>query len=198
MSASAARPQLEIIASTTAAEPGPPDLAALPAARAIRLAVLARLDDAERGYEQMLAGHPDGLHDLRVALRRVRTLLRAFAPLVEDTVKPKTVRALRQLARATGEARDAEVAAAWVSAMTDVAPRARAGVRDAAERLLAERDAALELLRARLDRELPGLIARLNKQLAAGDHEVAVGVSGPGLSFRDAAGAVVDKQKARL
>lgn len=169
-----------------------------PAASAVRLVARERLAAAARGYEQVLAGGADGLHDLRVALRRLRTLLREFGPLIEDTVTRKTMRALRSLARATSDARDAEVAADWVLAQKDVPARARAGVRDAAARMVAERDAALKSMCAQLEREFPGLLARLEKQLADPRVTALRASAVASETFAEATAAVVERRKARL
>jgi CHAD domain-containing protein len=162
------------------------------------MVALARIDAAKRGYEQMLAGHSEGLHDLRVSVRRLRTLLRAFRPLVDNSVRKKTLRALRSIARATGKARDAEVAAEWISAQSDVPPRARSGVRDAVHRLEEEREAGLKSVRARLEREFPALVARLSKQLFIATDAQPGAQSATAELFGAAAEAAVIQQKARL
>jgi CHAD domain-containing protein len=132
----------------------------------VRTVALARLHEATVGYQHLLGGDDDGLHDLRVALRRLRTWVRAFHSFLDDTLKKKTRRRLTALARATSGARDAEVAAAWVASQTDIPPRAVAGVRDVARRLNEARHDAKVILMARLDRDFAGLAAALTKQLA--------------------------------
>jgi CHAD domain-containing protein len=146
----------------------------------------------------LVAGHDDGLHDLRVALRRLRTLLRAFRPLVEDSLKRKTLRALRTLARATSDARDAEVACAWVSSQADIPPRAQPGVREIARRFAEERDAARAAIRERLDDELPSLVNRLTKQLSAYAEMQSLNAPVVAPTFGEVAGAVIERQRSRL
>lgn len=194
---------LELTPPASPAGMGTSGVGSQPAASAVRSVARERLAAAERGYEQVVAGGAGGLHDLRVALRRLRTLLREFRLLIEDTVTRRTMRALRSVARATGEARDAEVAAGWVLAQNDVPPRARAGVRDAATRLVAERDSALKKLRAQLERDLPGLLARLARQLAeprTAEPRTAEPYTGVVASetFGDATATVIERRKARL
>jgi CHAD domain-containing protein len=142
------------------------ELLAQPARRAVRVVALARVDEIRRAYDRFVAGDADGLHDVRVGLRRARTWLQAFRAHVDDTLGKKTRRALTALARATTVARDAEVAAAWVRQQPDVPPRARAGFRATAERLEAERDDGLRDVRSRFKKDLPALLDALGRQLA--------------------------------
>jgi CHAD domain-containing protein len=137
-----------------------------PALRAVRTVALAHVDDARRAYERFDAGEMEGLHDLRVALRFVRTWLRAYRPYVSDTLKRKTRRALRSLARATSEARNTEVAAMWVREQVNVAPRAKKGFCETLKRLEKERDNALRSARKRVGADLPAVLDALGSQLA--------------------------------
>ena len=65
-----------------------------------------------------LKGSPDAeaLHDLRVALRRLRSCLRAYAPYVVGMIPAKLTKHLHALARETNAAREAEVQLAWLHA----------------------------------------------------------------------------------
>jgi CHAD domain-containing protein len=65
----------------------------------------ARLDDPS---------DPEALHDFRVALRRLRSWIRAFRRELRGSVRPKYRRRLRAVSRAAGAARDAEVHVAWL------------------------------------------------------------------------------------
>lgn len=96
----------------------------------------AHLDDAAAAAARF-ANHEDteALHDFRVAIRRLRVTIKAYAVL-ESGMSKKQRRRLRKLARATNPGRDAEVQIAWF--------RERAGSFTPAQR------ASLEKLRARL------------------------------------------------
>jgi CHAD domain-containing protein len=86
-------------------------------AEGVRLVALELL--AEAGTAAARLREPadaEALHDFRVAVRRLRSWLRTFAPLVNDTLRKKWRRALRDLAGSTGTARDAEVMRARISA----------------------------------------------------------------------------------
>jgi CHAD domain-containing protein len=65
-----------------------------------------------------LDGDPEELHKLRVATRRMRALLRAAAPLIDDERAEKLRARLGDLGRALGSARDADVFSAYVENAT--------------------------------------------------------------------------------
>lgn len=56
----------------------------------------------------------DALHDFRVALRRLRSWLRAFRPHLDRSVRRRTRRRLSRVADASNAARDAEVQISWL------------------------------------------------------------------------------------
>ena len=81
-----------------------PSMAAGDAFRAIVSAALAHLQANEPGT---LAGRdPEYLHQMRVALRRMRSAFRAFAPVLPQAATAALVTEMRWLARALGPARD--------------------------------------------------------------------------------------------
>jgi len=89
----------------------------LPAARGARLVALDRLDDAGTEADR-LSSDPDdldALHDLRVALRRMRSWLRAFKPELKGGASAKDRHRLRDLVDATNRGRDADVQLAWLA-----------------------------------------------------------------------------------
>ncbi|MCU1538464.1 MAG: domain containing protein [Humibacillus sp.] len=65
------------------------------------------------------AGEPEGVHDLRVALRRLRSALATFRPLVDAEVTEPLRDELRWAAGQLGGARDAEVVAERILALLD-------------------------------------------------------------------------------
>ena len=87
----------------------------LSAEEGARVVALGLLSEASKAAERLAAGaDAEVLHDFRVALRRVRSTLRAFRPWLEDSVQPRHEKRLRKIARSTNEARDAEVQLAWL------------------------------------------------------------------------------------
>jgi len=74
-------------------------------------------------------GDAEALHDLRVGLRRLRSVLRAYGPHLEDSVGRKLRRRVKTLAAATGAARDTEVQIEWLQARRGrLNPRHRSGM----------------------------------------------------------------------
>ncbi|HET6413003.1 MAG TPA: CHAD domain-containing protein [Anaeromyxobacter sp.] len=96
-------------------------------AEGVRLVALDLLEEARAASSRLKdPGDAEALHDFRVAVRRLRSWLRSFEPQVEDTLRKKWRRALRDLASATGAARDAEVMRALVLAQREaLSPRHR-------------------------------------------------------------------------
>jgi CHAD domain-containing protein len=87
----------------------------LPAAEGIRLVALEFLQDAESARKN-LARSPDAkaLHDLRVALRRLRSWLRSFKPEFDGVTRKRDRRALREITAATNLGRDIDVQLVWL------------------------------------------------------------------------------------
>lgn len=81
----------------------------------VRRVALALLDDAESAHIRL--ADPDdaeGLHDFRVAVRRLRSWLRTHRPTLGRRATRRGLRLLRRVARGTNAGRDAEVLAAWL------------------------------------------------------------------------------------
>jgi CHAD domain-containing protein len=117
----------------------------MPSAGTLLRQRLADQRDALRDAEAAArAGEPEGLHDLRVAMRRIRSALATFRPILDRSVTEPLRDELKWASRRLGEARDAEVAA------------------DHTDQLLADSDldgldeAALSGLRARLRLDAAG------------------------------------------
>jgi CHAD domain-containing protein len=74
------------------------------------------LDAAARGLARLENPEdPKGLHAFRVAIRRLRSLLRAYRPWLGKVAGRKVRRRLRDLTRDTNAGRDADVQLAWLS-----------------------------------------------------------------------------------
>jgi CHAD domain-containing protein/CYTH domain-containing protein len=109
----------------------------------------------------------EALHDFRVAIRRLRSLLRIYRELTNEAVPRRLRRQLRRIGRATNLSRDLQVKLGWLSQQTDtLRPRERTGQRWLEKRLGVEQgtadDEALTLLRG----ELPVLQKGLGNRLA--------------------------------
>jgi len=86
-------------------------------ARVLSLALLG--DVTEAALRLGDASDEEALHDFRVALRRLRSTLRAWRPPLRDVVRKKDEARLRKITRATNEARDAEVLLTWVASLRE-------------------------------------------------------------------------------
>jgi len=88
-----------------------------PTTDAVRRIARGYLADATRALER-LADRKDteALHDFRVAVRRLRSLVRAYRRWLGRAATMKVRRRLRALGRATNTGRDAEVQIAWLEA----------------------------------------------------------------------------------
>ncbi len=93
----------------------PADLLDLPAQRGARLVARELLGRARAASRRL--GTPDdaeALHDFRVALRRLRSWVRAYRAYLGKSVPKRSRRVLNDLASATNAGRDAEVQLDWV------------------------------------------------------------------------------------
>jgi len=147
--------------------PLPPDLLDRSAALGARLVALAYLDQAAGALARLDQPEDhEALHDFRVAVRRLRSTLRAYRPLVAGSVTRRQRRRLRDMGDRTNAGRDAEVQVAWLREQEGrLAPRERHGWRWLVERLEARRAAeyaeTLEEVRA----DFPGIARRLRRRL---------------------------------
>jgi CHAD domain-containing protein len=128
---------------------------ATPLAHAAEQLLLARLGDVRRQETKAVRLDVDAVHDMRVAVRRLRAALQLF----RGGGRRKLSRALKPLQDALGAVRDAQVQAAWLAGAPGLAAPERATLRAWAERPLAEAGPALA-------RELAAFEDRLAPRLA--------------------------------
>jgi CHAD domain-containing protein len=135
----------------------------------VRAVALALLDEAEQALSRIeRAADEEALHDFRVALRRLRSTLRAFRPHLRGRLRRKHERRLRAFATITNIARDAEVQLAWLAAeRQSLPPRALPGVDWLAGRREAHRRGGYEAASGRLAARFRRLAQRLARRLQA-------------------------------
>jgi len=108
------------------------------------------------------------LHAFRVALRRLRSTLQMYRPVLgRDMVPRKLQRRLKRLARATGAARDAEIGLLWLRrnrAFAGDTERAACNCLVAAWK--ADRDASYKDVRKRLEKKFDKLDTGLRRAVA--------------------------------
>jgi CHAD domain-containing protein/CYTH domain-containing protein len=126
------------------------------------------LADAREAVTRLDRGEDDeALHDFRVALRRLRSVLRAFQPYLDHAVPKKTRRRIRDLARATNSARDAEVLLDWLGGRrAELTPSQRIGARWLEEHLTAQRDDGYDVGARAIASDFAGVDRRVRKRLA--------------------------------
>jgi CHAD domain-containing protein len=146
-----------------------------PPHEAARVVALARVADAEEAAARLDdPSNPEALHDFRVAVRRLRSTLRALAPALGSSLRARPLRRLRQVARATGPARDAEVLLAWLRSSREALAAPHRGALDwlvdRVERLRALGDDDVKRYAApRLLDVAPRLARRLSERPEAGE-----------------------------
>ena len=144
----------------------PGDLLTRPAPAAAALVGLALLDEAREGCGRLATlDDAEALHDFRVALRRLRSVLRSFRSELGDAVPKKLQRQLRDVTRATGAARDAEVQLGWVrSHRAELGRRLAPGLPWLLARLAQQQDEAYADIR----RTVPGEFRQLERRVRRG------------------------------
>jgi CHAD domain-containing protein len=142
-----------------------PGLRQLPAGEATCRLLRAHLDAAHRARRRLKKQTDDeALHDFRVALRRLRSVLRAYRRHLK-TAPRKLRRQLRALAKATNAGRDAEVQLEWLRRQQGLDSRERAGCDWFVERLERSREEAYAGIQRDLRGHFSDLEARLRKTL---------------------------------
>ena len=100
------------------------------ASEGARLLALRYLDEATQAVPRLTdPNDAESLHDFRVGLRRLRSVLRAYRRELSDTVRGKDRDLIATIARGTNDGRDAEVQLLWLEKRFEEAPaKMRAGL----------------------------------------------------------------------
>ena len=146
----------------------PADLLARTPEEAVRRLAHELLAQATEARDRLTDPADDeALHDFRVAIRRLRSTVRAYGEALSGSVGRKARRRLRKIARATGGSRDLEVQLAWVETQRGslnsrhrpgagwLRDRWRARKQGADAKLAREVGADFERLRVSLAKSLP-------------------------------------------
>src|SRR5438105_11852483 len=167
---------------------------------AVRVVVLDFLAHARAAQERLLdPSDAEALHDFRVAIRRLRSTVRAFPRELDESLSRKSLRRLRRIARATNGGRDAEVQLAWIEAQRpSLYSRHRPGAVWFRDRLRALKLRADERLHAEVTRDFDGMSAKLARTLPCYTLEHRVGDGAPPPRFADALASRVRDAAAEL
>jgi CHAD domain-containing protein len=148
---------------------------------AVDVAKVVARDDLERWVKarrRLGRNRPEGVHDFRVALRRLRSTLRAFRTELKAQVPRRTRRRLRRLARAAGTSRNLQVGREWLLAQLDaLSPSEQPGAQWLIARVAARQDDADKRLAKRVARGFTRLKRTLRRSLD--DRESSPDGSGP-------------------
>jgi CHAD domain-containing protein/CYTH domain-containing protein len=157
------------------------------------------LDDAMAARVRLQERADDeALHDFRVSLRRLRSVLRAFRPYVEHCVTRKLRRRMRALARTTNDARDAEVQVHWIEARRQrISPTQQVGVKWFRSRVEQQRDEAYLIGLEAIEHVFPRLDRRVRDALSAAAAD-PFGGTGTAVTFAAALGALLQQHEATL
>lgn len=138
------------------------------AARSARLVALSLIEDLARQRERLSAERDsETLHDFRVALRRLRSWLRALAPSLEGSLPRACVRRLGRMARESNAGRDAEVLLAWLATTEpELSARDHRAVKWLIERFQRQEREVESDLEARLKRDFQRTRERLEDRLS--------------------------------
>jgi CHAD domain-containing protein len=122
----------------------------------IRLALLTRLEEVGAFREQALDfSDIKGVHDMRVASRRLRSASRDFAPFLRKGRLDKAIEDLRELADVLGNVRDLDVSITALEKLAQDAPQEIAeGIREIIRDSNARREKARAVLTESLTAEL--------------------------------------------
>jgi len=147
--------------------------------QAVRLICQRHLEAAREAIGRV-SREPGGeaLHDFRVAIRRLRSTLRAYRGQLDDPIPRKLRRRLRDLQQATSVGRDAEVALEWLATQREnLTPRQRYGFDWLSARLEARRHEAYRAAAVRITHDFERVAHALDQRLTRYRRNVRVGMS---------------------
>lgn len=146
-----------------------------PAADGIRLVALELLTDARKAADDLTnAPSAKSLHAFRVALRRLRSWLRAFKRELKTSVRVKDRRALRDIARATNLGRDVDMQLELLRlASKRLGRKRRTGVDWLVQYVKTRQRKAGDQLDALLLKEFEKIASELADRLNKGKHRVS-------------------------
>jgi CHAD domain-containing protein/CYTH domain-containing protein len=141
----------------------------------------------------------EALHDFRVNVRRLRSCLRAYRPVLDEKAVELGLARGRQLGRRTNGARDAEVQIEWLEARRpDLARTHRAALNDLLERLLTEQFAAYGRVGPELREDFAELDCDLGATLAVYETVVHLDENSGAPSFGRMTGELLRSSAAEL
>jgi CHAD domain-containing protein len=165
-----------------------------------RLLALSYLDQAAAARTRLAdPADAEALHDFRVALRRLRSGLRAYRDLLQDSVPKKLAKRLERLADATGPGRDAEVQLAWLHGQgSRLGSHQRPGHSWMLARVNDCRREGYEGLQEEIERDFPDVDGALRRRLSVYRTKVHLDPQAPPPTLGEATAAILRDQIAEL
>ena len=178
----------------------PTDLLARPAVQSVRLIAQSHLDAATEATSRLDDSRDvEALHDFRVAIRRLRTTVRAYGPELEGSVRPRLRGRLRDITEESNRVREAEVALDWLRSLKpELTSRERIGVRWLVLRIEDRRAHGLEHVRTEVRRSFRAAARKLRRGLAVYRQVMEPGQPAPTESFAAVARRVLLEQAHQL
>jgi CHAD domain-containing protein len=153
------------------------------ASAGIKLVLVTRFDELY-GFHQTAMDwtDPEGVHSMRVASRRLRSVLRDFMPYLRKRPLASALKQLRNLADALGEVRDHDVA---IAALEEMASHASVGVSAGLTQFIETKKQLREQAREELKAILEGgELKELEMEFIAGvDEATATRPGSPAITF---------------
>ena len=117
------RKLLHVLGDRAPSAPSLPEVGVdLPAGRVLQRRLMRQLGELKRRDSEMRRHRDDGVHQARVACRRLRSALATYRPLVDREVTDPIRTEIKWLGRALADARDAKVVRDRLRAMVDAEP----------------------------------------------------------------------------
>lgn len=178
-----------------------PDVLRAPTSVAVRMVARSRLLAVlDQAMHLELAGRivserasteeTEAVHDFRVALRRLRSWLRTWRPVLGDTVSRRTRRRVRRLTHRAGRLRDLEVEDRALSELRDD-PVAADAARWLARRLRTNARRTRRRLMQAVTTQLPGIGERMLRELAPDPDPARMRRPAPGDAMAPAAAGML-------
>ncbi|HEV2851795.1 MAG TPA: CHAD domain-containing protein [Thermoanaerobaculia bacterium] len=174
-----------------------------PSEEGARLLALSFLDQAAQAWPRLAdpanSADTEALHDFRVALRRLRSCLRAYRSHLEDSIPRKLAKRLKRLAASTGPGRDTEVQIEWLQGRRPhLAVHHRAGLAWLLARLEERMRDAREEMREEIEHEFLKVEEELRRRLSVYHTEIHLDPASPRETLGGATAALLRRQVADL
>lgn len=165
------------------------------AIKGIRLVLLTRFDEMCAFREAALDfTEIEGVHDMRVASRRLRSTLRDFLPFLKKDALKDLRDELKKIADALGDVRDEDVAIKSLTDLEDEVGKSEKDVRNGIEKFIEERKAVREKAQGVLEETITAeTLLRLREELSDALEKALSEEVSDAVNFREAGSAIINE-----